>query len=165
MPGKYFKASLDRLARISTIIFSALLLGVAAINIRVLIGTQMPASAYLLVLLLLSIWLLCFGLAPIGYELTDTTLAVRRRLNRKFIARDAIAEVTLLNRESISWSIRTFGVGGLFGYYGKFANRKLGAMTWYLSRRDRVVLLRLHNGSKIVLSPDDAEAFVAALSS
>jgi hypothetical protein len=66
-----------------------------------------------------------------------------------------------LDKEKIGWAIRTFGVGGLFGYYGKFANTKLGSMTWYATRKDRAILVRTIDNKKIILTPDEPEKFVA----
>ncbi len=69
----------------------------------------------------------------------------------------------MLDKEKIGWAIRTFGVGSLFGYYGKFANTKLGSMTWYATRKDKTVLVRTIDNKKIILTPDEPEKFVADL--
>ena len=58
---------------------------------------------------------------------------------------------------------RTFGVGGLYGYYGKFYNRTFGSMTWYATRRDKLVLVKFQNKKKIILTPDEPVALIAAL--
>ena len=57
--------------------------------------------------------------------------------------------------------IRTFGVGGLFGYYGQFYNSKIGSMTWYATRQNNTVLVRTIDNKNIVLTPDEPEKFVA----
>lgn len=67
----------------------------------------------------------------------------------------------VLEKDALYWSIRTFGVGGLFGYFGKFANAKLGNMTWYATRRDKTVLIKTAGNKKIILTPDDPNQFVA----
>lgn len=71
-----------------------------------------------------------------------------------------IKSVELIEKATLSGTIRTFGVGGLFGWYGKFANSQLGNMTWYLTRRDKPVLILKKDSKKILISPDQAEAFV-----
>lgn len=53
------------------------------------------------------------------------------------IDRSQIASLELLDKEKVAGSIRTFGVSGLFGYYGKFANTNIGSMTWYATRRNK----------------------------
>lgn len=59
-------------------------------------------------------------------------------------------------------TIRIFEVGGLFGYFGKFSNKKNGVMTWYCTRRNKLVMVTTEN-EKIILSPDGSEAFIAVL--
>jgi hypothetical protein len=68
--------------------------------------------------------------------------------------------VQLLDKETLSWSVRVFGVGGFFGYFGKFANTKLGTMIWYATPKDNIVLVEMLNNKKIILTPDEPEKFV-----
>ncbi len=63
----------------------------------------------------------------------------------------------------MKWTIRTFGVGGLFGYYGEFVNWKLGNMTWYATRRDKTVLIETVDDKKLIVTPDEPEAFIKQL--
>ena len=58
-------------------------------------------------------------------------------------------------------SIRVFGVGGLFGYFGLFRNSRYGTMIWYATRRDQFVVIERSNGKTIVLTPDDPNLFVS----
>ena len=44
---------------------------------------------------------------------------------------------------------------------GKFANTKVGNMTWYATRRNKTVLLKTIDNKKIILTPDEPEKFVA----
>ncbi|RYY97680.1 MAG: hypothetical protein EOO11_10230 [Chitinophagaceae bacterium] len=53
-------------------------------------------------------------------------------------------------------------MGGLFGYYGRFANRALGSMTWYATRRDGGLLIHLGGGKKILITPDDPGSLLRA---
>ena len=59
-------------------------------------------------------------------------------------------------------SVRTFGVGGLFGFYGRFRNAVLGSYTAYATDPSRTVVLEL-GGKTIVVTPDDPARFVAAV--
>ncbi|QRQ99853.1 PH domain-containing protein [Dyadobacter sandarakinus] len=113
--------------------------------------------------LLWSIYLVCYGLRPAGYVIQSDRLTIRRPFKNAVILRSQIREVHLLDDEALKWSIRTFAVGGLFGYFGKFANTKLGSMTWYATRRTRAVLIRTVNDKKIIVTPDNAGDFVRRL--
>ena len=110
---------------------------------------------------LLLIYLLAFSLRPIHYVITSQQVSVHRLFSDVKIERNKIRSVELLNKDQLGWTIRTFGVGGLFGYYGKFANSKIGTMTWYTTRQDRTILIRTVDDKKIILTPDDPEKFVA----
>ena len=59
-------------------------------------------------------------------------------------------------------SLRTFGIGGLFGYIGRFRNRRIGGYTAYVTDALNSVVLRFPDKT-FVLSPDDPQAFVAEL--
>lgn len=74
-----------------------------------------------------------------------------------------IVEKKQIPSEDTTWTIRTFGVGGLFGYYGKFFHTKYGSMIWYATQRKNYVML-VTQGTKFVLTPNEPEKFLAALS-
>jgi hypothetical protein len=61
-------------------------------------------------------------------------------------------------------SARVFGIGGLFGFIGRFRNEVLGLYRAYATDSDHTVVLDF-NGSKVVVTPDDPQAFIAAVES
>src|SRR5262249_29856517 len=62
----------------------------------------------------------------------------------------------------LAGALRTFGVGGLFGYYGAFWSPSLGSFSAYLTRRKSFVLVDTRAG-RMLLSPSDAGAMLDAL--
>ena len=74
-----------------------------------------------------------------------------------------VFNVVLLTNEDLKWTIRTFGVGGLFGYFGKFRNSKIGTMTWYATMRNQAILINLKDGQRIVITPDNPESLIVEL--
>ena len=155
-----YKTSLDKLAKAVTIgvtiLFAVIIVG--QFSIIKITGRTIPI--YTTVALLL-IYFIAFAFSPIHYQLSTDQLIIHRFFKDVIIDRTQIKTVELLDKEKISWAIRTFGVGGLFGYYGKFANAKLGSMTWYATRKDKTVLVSTLNNKKIILTPDEPEKFVA----
>ncbi|HTO17486.1 MAG TPA: PH domain-containing protein [Edaphocola sp.] len=154
-----FKTSLDKLAKGTTIAITVLFASIIISQLFIFKNTYQN-SLYLLPSALILIYFITFGLRPINYHLTADELVIHRLFSDVKINRNQIKSVELLDKNSIRLAIRTFGVGGLFGYYGKFANTKLGSMTWYATRRDRTVLVETIENKKIVLTPDDPEKFV-----
>jgi hypothetical protein len=111
-----------------------------------------------------SIFLFCYLFRPLAYLLSDENLTIRRLLLPRVFPYAEMAEVRQIPREDLRWTMRTFGNGGVFGYYGKFYHTSFGAMTWFASRRDHYVLVLFKDGRKIIVTPDDLN-FVHDLSS
>jgi hypothetical protein len=157
-----YKTSLDNLAKGITI-------GVTILFVAILIGQFLIikdtgwAVPIITTVTLFLIYFISFAFSPINYEVSAQHLSIHRLLIDVNIDRNQIKSVELLDKEQLAWVIRTFGVGGLFGYYGKFANSKLGSMTWYATRRDKTVLIETLDNKKIILTPDEPEKFVAHL--
>ena len=143
----HYKASLDLPAKIITGLFHILCLFFA------LKGMMLPA------IILFTTDLICYLLHPIAYELNKDELIIKRPFKQVVIKRNDIADIQFLTDEQLKWTIRSFGVGGLFGYFGYFYNRQLGSMLWYTSQRKNRILIRLKNEEKIVISPDDPALF------
>ncbi len=154
-----YKTSLDNLAKgitISiTVLFAVIIIGQYSIIKDV--GRAVPI--YTTVALIL-IYFIAFAFRPINYNLANGKLTIHRLLLDVNIDRVNIKSVELIDKDKIGWSLRTFGIGGLFGYFGYFVNIKMGKMTWYATRKDRTVLLLTNDNKKIILTPDDHTKFL-----
>jgi len=158
-----FTATFDRSARLITVFLLLFVAGMISAVVAVFAQHNFGIYSYLGILLVVLIFAVTYGFSVTGYRLTFNHIIVRRPLGDKKIARADIQSAQRLSKGALSWSLRAFGVGGLFGYFGRFYNRKMGSMTWFLTRRDRTILLLLKDGRKIVISPDSPEAFIQAL--
>jgi hypothetical protein len=156
-----FKTSLDKTATGITIFITALFAIIIGVQYFLTVNSDSARPIFVAIILLL-IYCLAFAFHPTGYKVTTDTLIICRPLMNVRIKRADIKSVNTIDKEEISGSIRTFGVGGLFGYYGCFANYTLGSMTWYATRKDKAVLITLFNNKNIVVTPNEPEAFVAA---
>ncbi len=155
-----FKATASNTVKVITTI-SFLLVPVAVYTI---ITTPELTTAYRAVLITTFVGLLVatYLFSITGYTVEADMVIINRPLYNVKIKRSDITEHRVLTDEEMKWSIRTFGVGGLFGYQGRFTNSNIGPMTWYATRRSNYVLL-VAGGKKTVLTPDEPEAFIAAL--
>ena len=155
-----YKTSLDNVAKAITsgvtIIFAAIILAPCFLSIDEGKGASILTAVFLLL-----VYGLVYALRPINYELTPDSLIIQRLFMNVKIERNQIIKVVLLEKGNTKWAFRIFGVGGLFGYFGKFENSTLGSMTWYATRQDRTVLVETVDGKKIIITPDEAEKFVA----
>lgn len=156
-----FKTSLDKTATIITTIFTLLFAAIIAALYFITPHNTTIHPVYTTIILL-ALYCLAFAFHPAAYKVTGDALIVCRPWLNVSIKRTAIQSVTLMDEKAINGAVRTFGVGGLFGYYGCFANLALGSMTWYATRKDNAVLITTTNNKKIVITPNDTEAFIAA---
>lgn len=146
-----FSASFDRTTKIlSTVVCLGLLAVILAVH------SVMLASLSLLVIFL------GYAYSPRGYRLEGRALLVARLAGTVRIALDGIREVRRATPEDYSGSIRLWGSGGLFGYYGLFRTAKLGKSTWYMTNRSRGVVVTTA-AKTVIVSPDDSDGFLSAI--
>jgi hypothetical protein len=154
-----YKASWDKPVKIITIGVTVLFLAVLAMPLFE--KDDNVVGQFFLGVMIVLIYVGVYLFRPINYELTSDKLTIHRPFSDVNIDRNLIEGVLLLERSALKFTIRTFGVGGLFGNYGKFYNTHFGKMTWYATRMDRAVLVKTTDGKKIIVTPDDADGFVS----
>lgn len=146
-----FRASYDTTTKvISTAIF-VLFLMVAA-------GTRNVISEGVLAFLFLA----AYAWSPTSYSIMDGEMVIRRLIGNVRIPVAGIREVRIATRDDLRGSMRVFGSGGLFGYYGLFRNSRLGESRWYVTNRSQAVVL-VSDSETTVVSPDNTAGFIAAL--
>lgn len=154
-----FAASLDKTAKVITIGIGILFAFLIALPF---LGKESDTAEIYIPGGLLAIYTLAFLFSPQRYSVTESLLIIHRPIRNIYLRRRDIEEVGVLEKANVNGAMRTFGVGGLFGYFGKFYNYGIGSATWYMTRTDKAVLVRMKN-KKVVLSPDVPDAFIAAL--
>jgi hypothetical protein len=105
---------------------------------------------------------LSYAFSPRGYIVSEGVVLVKRLLGNARISLQGFREVRAADRNDLRGCLRLFGDGGLFGYYGLFRTSKLGKCSWYVTNRDKAVVL-IAGDKTVVLSPDDVNGFVAAV--
>ena len=159
-----FKTSLDKLAKVVTVVVTILITGIIVLQL-IFIQDFGIASSIITITTLLVSYLIGFMFRPISYVILDGLLVIHRPLLDIKIEFNEIKNVEILDSQELKGSFRTFGVGGLWGYWGSFANTRIGAMKWYATRMSNAVLITTVSNKKIVLTPDDPELFVEKLKS
>jgi hypothetical protein len=159
-----YKTSLDKTAIIITIAVTILFAVIIGGQYSIIKDAGHAVPIYTTTACLL-IYFLAFAFRPVNYIVTKDEVIVRRPLLNVHIKRVDIESVALIDKYKIRGSVRIFGVGGLFGYYGSFANFFLGRMTWYATRKDKPVLVKTTANKKIIFTPNEPEKFVTELSS
>ena len=96
-----------------------------------------------------------------GYSVVDGQLLIHRLgWSTKF----DLSELTAaeFSPGATLGSARVMGIGGLFGFIGRFRNEMLGVYRAYATDSANTVVLDF-GGSKVVVTPDKPAEFVAAL--
>jgi Bacterial PH domain len=156
-----FTTSLDKSNKIMTIL---LFLVIIAALIPSIIFTPEDAQYTITftVILVGILLMIAFLIRPNNYSVSSDKLLIHRMISNVEIDRNNIKSVQEIDESQVKNSLRTFGVGGFFGSFGKFWNSKLGNMTWYVTRKNNFVLVETKDQKKIILTPDKPEEFVAS---
>ena len=130
--------------------------GLAAILIVAAAVTAGPGS-----LVILAILLAAAAFSIRGYSVMDGRLLIHRLgWSNKFDLSELVtAEVS---PGATMGSLRTMGIGGLFGFVGHFHNEILGSYKAYATNEFNTVVM-VFGDQTIVVTPDDPEEFVEAV--
>jgi hypothetical protein len=157
---KRFSSSLDTAARIIA----------PAIVIIVLLAVVYPffyqnhwIGANLL--LIPAVFVLLFLMRPTGITLDENAITIERTIMPVVIPYSQIVSAEAVETEDMKFTLRAFGNGGFFGYFGIFYNSKYKFMRWYCTQRKNYILITLDNKRKIVISPDDQQGLLLAVRS
>lgn len=101
--------------------------------------------------------------APLAYGVLDTGILIHRAAGLVVIRYEQISEIRRIQSREIGSSVRVFGSGGFFGWFGRFYGRRIGWFRAYCSSQADLVLITRTDGGKIVISPYPADAFLDAV--
>lgn len=122
------------------------------------------APALFILVIYAWIWLLS---RPTGFVVHPRYLEVTWPLKRRQIPRDDIQAVRLIDRQTLrreaGWGMRV-GAGGLFGGFGYLWTTRRGLVRMFVSRTDHFVWIERRSERPWLLTPDQPDAFVRALS-
>lgn len=145
-----YKASLDRLAIGMTI---GVILLVIVIAIAGFAWNQ-PILVQFDIVVPFAVVVMCYLFAPKSYTVNENELTINRPIGKVHIALKDIIKVEKIDRFE-GFTIRTFGNGGLFGFYGRYYNSVIGKMILYTTRSNNRILIKTNKEKNIVISPDD----------
>lgn len=156
---KEYKASLNVLGKIITFSVAALFIFLGYLGIRTVVknpdDTVLLYTQIAIMLFLLLIFIFSYLFAPKAYKISEDALIVIRPFSNKKFMFSNIKEVRFIENSFKTAGIRTFGVGGLFGYYGKFYFNNIGSVNMYATKFKNRVLITLKDDKKIIITPDD----------
>lgn len=112
-------------------------------------------------------FILAFGtpyfFRPLGYAIGNDAIIILRPLGSRRIRLNTLREIRIPAAYPPGITIGLMRVQGLYGTFGSFWNRQWGKFDVYVTNQAKTVELGLTNGSRIIISPDDPQAFVQAV--
>jgi hypothetical protein len=105
----------------------------------------------------------CYLFMPKSYTLNDGNLSIQRLKGDAAFSISEIASAKAITKIDMGVTIRIMGNGGIFGYTGFFTNKTFGRMNWFVTDKDKMIIIALTNGKHIVISPDDTEGFLKSI--
>ncbi len=161
-----YKASLDWPGRIITVSIFIMAGGIIYRDTRHIMEASGDFNRtwpqLLVITIMISTIVLCYLFAPRGYVLGNSDLTIKRPIGDVKIKYDDFEALTRIEGGGGVRGIRTFGVGGLFGYFGQFYLREYGTVTGYATKLSGRILIVTRQGNRIIITPDD-EGFIDAL--
>jgi hypothetical protein len=146
-----FSASYDRITKIISALVCIFLLAVPVISEHLLVAC--------LSLLIVG---LAYAYSPRSYVVADRSILVKRIIGEVRVSLEGLREARRATADDLQGSIRLWGNGGLFGYYGLFRTSTLGKCWWYVTNRQNTVVV-ITNQKTALFSPDDVDGFLAAI--
>jgi len=155
------------LAPMCTLLRTLTLLLAALPLIFLVAGTMGSRALYLPALLLLLTYAWVWArFRPTAFVVHPDSLEVIWPLKRRRIRRDGSSSVRISDRQrlrqEVGWGMRV-GAGGLWGGFGWLWTSQRGIVQLYVSRLDRFVWIERGKERPWLITPERAEAFVAAL--
>lgn len=140
----------DTVVWIVTILFLALCIGLPVYHI-IKDGWLMFDIYVIALILLIIIGILLF--VPLKLIVDTRQIKLVRIIPNLIIPLSEIAEVELITDPKFTNNmIRTFGCGGVMGYFGSFRHDRLGNLKMYVTHRQQMFFIRLKNGKYYIFS-------------
>lgn len=117
-----------------------------------------PFAQWLLPLIVLG----CLPFMIRSYEITDDAILIHRLFSSTQLERSGLKAAAVVP-QAMRKSLRICGNGGVFSFSGWYWNKSLGFYRAFVTDMNRTVVLRFEKKT-VVVSPDEPEEFVKALS-
>jgi len=149
-----FKAAkLNTIALVVTIVVSVILIGLSIFFV------VMVPVGWIFALGMIGLLVACYALSPKGYVILDGMLTIEKIIGTKFtIPLSEIEAYVRVPDISKLRMARTFGNGGLFGFYGMFMTAEYGSVNFQLTTFKNVFIIKSKKGT-FAVSPALPERF------
>lgn len=112
-------------------------------------------------IILLVILAITYYFSVQSYTIDKEGITINRPLSKVLLPKSDIQQLSSIEDSALKMSFRKFGSSGVFGYIGYFYNKNIGNFTMYGTKTSNFILINTLSGKKIILTPDEPEAFIS----
>lgn len=154
-----FKASYDNSVKIFTALYFIMIILVICWelfpDLRYALTPLNNVTHFIPVMILVLITLIAYGYSANKYMVSEQGLEIHAPFRKIVIPKSEIAEVRLIPNDELHPMVRIFGVGGPFGFNGRYRSARLGTIHMHATRRNDYLLVREKSGKLTIITPDD----------
>lgn len=143
---------MDTFSTICTILFFLLLFGILLWAVKDNNHTIVALAITLIIVAIVSLS------QVISYEIRDNYFVIQRPIRSIVIPFSEIIRIEKLNENEFK-PRKTFGNGGVLGYWGSFTSTSLDEFDFYAKNKKNPILVVVKKEGNIVVSPDDVIMF------
>lgn len=162
------KTPFSRGMLISTICISLFLLVVLIISIGELTGIKTESyfhntsniGGWIAVAIIIAIFICCILLMPTSITIDDNSININRVMSKTVILKKDI--LFIRPKASTNNDVRTFGIGGAFGYLGYFYAKNWGKYTAYVTDGNNMVAIETTQ-KKYVVSCENTQVLIDSI--
>jgi hypothetical protein len=153
--GTTFNAKLSKFSLFITIVFN--------IGLLIILFSIKEPSPYRLVLMCLTMFVLVMThlLHPLSYTIVPDAIKINRLIFSITIQTVDIIHLEKISVADLAITVRLFGSGGVWGYFGIFHSGVHGRLTMMASDMQQLILITTAT-TKYVISPENTQAFLEA---
>lgn len=149
-------AKMDQQTRIFTILFGVICFLVIGFGFYEILTEKEFALTFPVAIVCIALISSYLMVPTISVDAQKNILIKNSFVNFK-IVKEEIANVQIITGKK--FIIRTFGVGGMFGYFGYFN----GNDVWYVTNVDKKIQIKMKSGKTYMISPENTEDFLRQL--
>lgn len=146
------KFTLGRMGTVTSILLSALLVYGA---IAVWSAGMTAVIVTYIIFILLAIWVLLT--MPRYLIIQNGLLIITHPIGRTVIEKSQVVKIEAIERSDLRGSLRLFGSGGFFGWFGIFRNSKFGVYRIYCGQLENLYHIKTLTKSYIISSSTPIE--------
>ncbi len=121
-------------------------------------------SAYLSYLLIIITLIVPYLFSIDSYQIIpNESIVINKVVGNVIIPFSNMQQIEVIDSKKLWMSIRLFGSGGLYGYFGTFYNKEYGRMKWYATQRKNCIVIITKDNKKILITPDNLKDILELL--